>query len=149
MDKINVRYSLVETITGTQPASDNVQDAVIEEYNKQDKDLRALTYKILVSKFNDKYGDLDENQKSILREYINNVTNTTKLKTYINSCVNDVNKKLNYYINKVDDNILKIKLSEVKNQFNNIKDDDVVRDKHILSVMCSYELLRELNNEIK
>ena len=60
------------------------ESPVLENYNKQDKSTKLLTYKVLLEKFNSKYNNLEENQKLLLKEYVNNVTNSPSLKLYIN-----------------------------------------------------------------
>ena len=146
-DRLNCRYMVVESLTGKKIDRETSMNNVITEYSKQDKDLRILAYKILLEKFNEKYGSLDNTQKVLLREYINNISNSTKLKSIVNTCVDDINTKINYYSKKITDPILKIKLTEVKNQFINVKNDSIVRDKHILSLMRSYDLLKELKTQ--
>jgi len=149
VQKINSRYVIVESMIGKKPSSESVKDDVIEEYSKQDKDLRLLAYKVLLEKFNEKYGNLDDNQKIVLREYINNVSNTPNLKEFIDNTTIKISKSLNTLSQKVDDKVVKIKLKEVTTQFANIRNDDVIRDKHILSLMRGYELLKELKNVVK
>ena len=123
------------------------QDSVISEYEKQDKDLRLLSYNILLEKFNDKYGGLDENQKTLLRQYINNISDTPKLKDYINRQSKVIIGGLLEHIPNVSDNVVQIKLKEVVNQFKAVIDDTTVRDKHIVSLLKGYELVKELKNE--
>jgi len=149
VQKINSRYVIVESMIGKKPSSESVKDDVIEEYSKHDKDLRLLAYKVLLEKFNEKYGNLDDNQKIVLREYINNVSNTPNLKEFIDNTTIKISKSLNTLSQKVDDKVVKIKLKEVTTQFANIRNDDVIRDKHILSLMRGYELLKELKNVVK
>ena len=51
----------------------------------QEKDLRLLTYQLLVDKFNKKYSNLNESQRNLLREYINNLSNTNSLREFIDT----------------------------------------------------------------
>ena len=68
---------------------------VIKEYSKQDKDLRLLSYKILLEKFNNKYGKLSSKQRNLLKEYINNISNSSTLKKYISEEIEKINKAIN------------------------------------------------------
>jgi hypothetical protein len=84
-DVFNSKVTLIENIiarpsTKTNKIEDN---KLIESYKQQDKDLRLLTYKILVETFNKKYTNLDSKQKNLLKEYINNISNTSKFKDYL------------------------------------------------------------------
>ena len=64
------KLTLVEHISTSSPSQKQKEDKIVEEYKKQEKDLRLLTYKILVETFNKKYSNLNEVQKTLLREYI-------------------------------------------------------------------------------
>jgi|TARA_R100000479_G_C6386152_1_gene203055 hypothetical protein len=147
VDKINTRYTIVENIVESSQVNVSKQDSVISEYEKQDKDLRLLSYNILLEKFNDKYGGLDKNQKTLLRQYINNISDTPKLKDYINRQSKVIIGGLLEHIPNVSDNVVQIKLKEVVNQFKAVIDDTTVRDKHIVSLLKGYELVKELKNE--
>ena len=147
VDKINTRYTIVENIVESSQVNVSKKDSVISEYEKQDKDLRLLSYNILLEKFNDKYGGLDKNQKTLLRQYINNISDTSKLKDYINRQSKVIIGGLLEHIPNVSDNVVQIKLKEVVNQFKAVIDDTTVRDKHIVSLLKGYELVKELKNE--
>ena len=74
-DVFDSKLTLVEHISSNSPTLKEKEDKLVEEYRKQEKDLRLLTYKILVETFNKKYTNLNDDQKGLLREYINNVNN--------------------------------------------------------------------------
>jgi len=61
---VSSKTTILEHITGKQ-LSNNKKNVVLENYNKQDKDTRLLTYKVLLEKFNDKYSGLQDNQKTL------------------------------------------------------------------------------------
>ena len=143
------RYYLIEHITDGKASKGKRKEAIIKEYSKQDKDLRLLSYKILLEKFNDKYGTLSLGQRNLLKEYINNISNTSTLKKYISEEVSKVNKTLKLLTRKVKDNVVKIKLQEVQQQLKTIPKDTKVRDKHLVSLLRSYNLIKELRNVTK
>jgi molecular chaperone DnaK (HSP70) len=70
-------FNLVEHVT-TNNKSIKLSETVRVLPN--DEDLRILTYKTLLEKFNQKYSKLNLSQKNLLRAYINNVSNTSSLK---------------------------------------------------------------------
>ena len=142
------RYFIIENITGNIKNS-KARKGVIKEYSKQDKDLRLLSYKILLEKFNDKYGELSINQRRLLKEYINNISNTSTLKKYIATEIRKVNKAILILNNRVDNNVVSIKLKEVVQQLNNVVKDTKLREKHIVSLMRAYDLIKELRNVSK
>ena len=86
-DIVSSRFTIAENIINTsiQNKDNKIKDAVMEEYRKQDEDLRAISYKLLVESFNKKYKNLTNEQKGLLREYINNINNTGKLNDYVNN----------------------------------------------------------------
>jgi hypothetical protein len=75
---IDNKITLLEHITRKEVDKEGVKDRVMEEFNKMDKGSRILAYRMLLEKFNDKYSTLSDRQKLILKEFINNITNTTK-----------------------------------------------------------------------
>ena len=111
---VNSKVTLLEHITEKQ-TSNNKKDIVLENFNKQDQDTRLLTYKVLLEKFNDKYSDLQDNQKTLLKEYVNSVSNSPALKSYINQEIKVVKRDITKYSKKVEDKAVAIKLNETKN----------------------------------
>ena len=142
-ESVNNRYTIVEHITRKDVAKNAVKNEM-SEFIKQDKDVRLLSYKILVDKFNEKYYDLNEGQKSILRNYINAVSEGTELKSFIVKEVNKLQTSLKTLTSKVDDKVVKIKLTEVTNLLNEISLAKSIKDTHILSLLRYHELIKEL-----
>ena len=101
-------------------------------------------------KFNDKYNGLNQRQKNILREYINNVTNTVALKEFITNEIPVIQKELKRASSRVGSKIVKIKLNEVNNMLSELQGRGVVKDKDVLTMLRYYELIKELKKvEIK
>ena len=148
-DVFNSKITLIENIT-SKPASKTEikKDTLVENYKKQDKDLRLLTYKILVETFNKKYSNLDENQKSLLKQYINNLTNTTGFKSYVENEIPKIVKELKSIQSKVNDKVTKIKLAETISVLSKTKIGKSVSDNHVSSIMMSYELIKELKSKL-
>ena len=148
-DVFNSKITLIENITSKPTTlTETKKDKVVEDYKKQDKDLRLLTYKILVETFNKKYSNLDENQKALLKEYINNLTNTTGFKTYVEKEIPKIVKELKSIQSKVTDKVTKIKLAETASVLSKTKIGKSVSDNHVSSIMMSYELIKELKSRI-
>ena len=139
---VNTKVKLVEHITKS--LISNKKDTIIENYNKQDKNTRLLTQKILLEKFNDKYKGLGENQKILLQEYVNAVSNSPALKTYINSEIKKVKTQLTKYSSKVTDDAVKIKLNETKNLIKPLCKKSSVHDDNVSNLLNYYELVNEL-----
>ena len=120
------------------------QDKLVETYKKQEKDLRLLTYKILVETFNKKYTSLNNEQKSLLREYINNVTNTSKFNEYFESELIKTITTLHEMYKGMKDKITKIKLRETINVLKKQKIGKKITDEQVSETMMSYELIKEI-----
>ncbi len=148
-DVFNSKITLIESITSKPStlSSKKVTTQIVESYKKQDKDLRLLTYKILVETFNKKYSNLDENQKNLLREYINNLSNTTGFKSYVEKEIPSIVSELKTLSKGIKDKVTKIKLAETVSVLAKTKIGKVVSDNHVSSLMMSYELIKELKNK--
>jgi hypothetical protein len=149
-DVFNSKITLIENIiarpsTKTNKVEDN---KLIESYKQQDKDLRLLTYKILVETFNKKYTNLDDNQKNLLKEYINNISNTSKFKDYLSVELPKIVSELKSIKTKIQDKVTTIKLSETISVLEKMKMGKSVSDGQVSSIMLSYELIKELKTKV-
>ncbi len=145
-ETINSKFTVLEHITSKRISSKEAKAKVLSEYNKTDKDLRLLAYQILVDKFNQKYKTLDESQKNLLKNYINNVSNTNSLREFVDSEVVKIKKELQIHLPRVSDEITKIKLTEAVNQIGNLTKGKIVKDKQVLTLMRYYEIIKEIKN---
>lgn len=145
-DVFDSKLTLVEHISSNSPKLKEKEDKLVEEYRKQEKDLRLLTYKILVETFNKKYTNLDDSQKSLLKEYINNVTNTSKFNEYFESELIKTITTLHEMYKGMKDKITKIKLRETINVLKKQKIGKKITDEQVSALMMSYELIKEINN---
>ena len=143
---INSKFTILEHIVNKKISGSSLKNQVIKEYNKTDKDLRLLTYKILVDKLNKKYKNLDESQKDLLKKYINNISNTNYMKDFVINEVKKVKNTLNEHSDLVSDKVTKIKLVEAINQLKNLTKGKVVTEKQVLKLMRYYELVKEIEN---
>jgi len=146
-DLFDCKYTLVEHISTTAKPSIVVKkDIVFEEYRKQEKDLRLLTYKILVESFNTKYGNLNTNQRGLLREYINNVNNTSNFSDYYKKALKETITELHGFYTHMCDAVTKIKLKETINVMKKQRVGKKISDDQVSALMLSYELIKEIRN---
>ena len=143
---VDNKITLLEHFLQTKSSQLDAKDTLIEEYSKYDKDLRLLTYKILLEKFNDRYKDLLPEQKDILKEFIVSVNSSTKLRTLVNEELQKIQKQISTLRGKVSDSIVQIKLDEVFKSITPVKNTDKVTDSHLVSLMQYYDLIAELRN---
>ena len=119
-------------------------DELMEEYKGYSKDLRILTYKMLLDKFNEKYDHLTGKQKEVLREVITSVDNTDKLKEYYNSRITEVQSLLEGKITSIKDEVLKIKITEIVKYVKPLEKTEKVTNDCIINLLQYYELVNEL-----
>ena len=141
---VDNKVTLLEHLTKKEVSKDNVKDDNLEEFKSYDKDLRILTYRVLLEKFNDKYSNLNPSQKIVLKEFINNVDNTTRLKEFYNQKVNEIKKSLINEIKKVKDKATKIKLEEISKFIIEIDKRKSINSDNLVDLLQYYSLLEEL-----
>ena len=137
---VDCKNTILETIT--KKDVEIVTETTDKEYASQPKEVRMLAYKFLIDSFNSKYTNLSESQKGILRNYINNVDNSDKLRKFVLSEV----KRLKAEFGKLNigDKVTQIKLNETVNLIDNITSSKVISENQVLSLLRYHELLQEL-----
>lgn len=143
---VNNKTTILEHLTQTKHSEGQVKDALIEEYSKFDKDLRLLTYKILLEKFNNQYKDLLPEQKNILREFIVSANSSIRLRNIVNEEMIKLGKDISTLKAKITDSVVRIKLEEIQKAIIPVKNTQKVDDNHLVSLMQYYELVNELKN---
>jgi hypothetical protein len=141
---------IIENIIN-KPKKVGEEEDILSFYAQQNEDIRLLSYRILVEGMNKKYKDLDDNQKNVLREYINNISNTNSLGSFITTQVDNVKNQLNELSNKIKDNdVIQIKINEVVRQLDRYKpaQNKIVKDSNVMVVLLGYELIKEIKNQI-
>lgn len=146
-DFVNTKYTLVEHLTNKNQIVKEINESTItNQLKKEDKEIQILSYNLLVESFNKKYSNLNDKQKSLLKEYINSFTNSDNLNSYFTKEIKSLIKEFKKVNETVNDKVTKIKLSETINQLSKISKINKVKDNHITSLMMCYELQKELNN---
>ena len=143
---VNYKSTLLEHLTTQKQNADNVKDTLIEEYSKYDKDLKLLTFKILLEKFNDTYKDLLPEQKNILKEFITSVNSQTRLRKLVNEELMNILSLVNKLSSKVKNKVVKIKLDEVTKAIKPLSNTEKITDNHLVNLMQYYDLANELNS---
>lgn len=138
------KTTILQYLTEVEQDKDKVKDSLIEEYSKFDKDLKLLTFKILLEKFNNKYKDLLPEQKNILKQFIVSVNSSKRLHNFVNEELNKVQTIILELKDKVDNEITSIKLDEISKMITPIKATEKVTDSHLVNLMQYYELIKEL-----
>ena len=141
---VDNKTTILEHLTKERQNKSKVRDSLIEEYSKYDKDLKLLTFKILLEKFNSKYGTLLPEQKNILKEFITSVDSSARLRNIVNEELKKLKTIIEKLKDKVDDEIVVIKLQEVAKTIIPVAKTKKVTDDHLVNIMQYYELVQEL-----
>lgn len=140
---ITSKITILEHITSN-PDTKMSLSPLVEELMSLDKGTRALTYKIMLEKYNEKFDGLSKEQKEVLKEYINSATDAPKLKKFLNNKFNIISKVLKENVGKIKDPALKIKIQEVINLINPILTTKNLKDDHLVALLQYLELSKEI-----
>jgi hypothetical protein len=144
-DFIDSNNTILEHVTNKRIAT-KPTDTLYESFKQQSEDLRLLTYKLLIENFNKKYSNLDDSQKGLLREFINNVTNTSTFPKFIEEETKKVLSNLIKESKTINDKVTKIKISEMIKLYKSEKFLKENQEKQVSVLMLTYELLKEVKN---
>ena len=135
---VECKNVILENVTKKPKAEREVNS----EYVNESKDVRLLAYKFLVDKFNEKYKGLTTEQKSVLRNYINNVDNSDNLKRFILRESEKLKKEFSKI--KISDKVSAIKLKEVVNLIDGLSNSKIISENQALGLLRYHQLLNEL-----
>jgi hypothetical protein len=121
------------------------KDLTLEAFESQPKDVRLLTYKLMIDKFNEKYSkNLDESQKQLLNKYITNVNDTNALKEYVQTVIPEIKKDLANQAKLITDKVTQIKVQKLSEMLCTVENMKTIKESHILSLLRYFDLVREL-----
>jgi len=143
---LSSKITMLEHICGEEVKDKPASAQILEEFMKQDKEIRLLAYKILVEKFNKKYVGLSQDQKDVLKEYINNISDTKNLKVYLNKRLTEIKSTLVEMSNSVKDQVTSIKLKEVVKFIKPIHENETIKDETVSTLLQYYDLINEIKN---
>ena len=141
-DVLNSKMNILEHIAQINTIS--TLQPTVNEFETLDKGTRALVYKIMLEKFNERFNTLSDDQKEVLKEYINNISNTTNLKKYVDTKFTYLKESLLKLLPKIEDATIKIKVNETINLINPILESKTIKDDNIVALLQYQELHSEL-----
>jgi len=141
---IDNKVTLLESMVTRGVDAGKVKEDIIEEFKSYDKDVRTLTYYVLLERFNSKYDDLNGKQKEILKEFINSVDNTSHLKSFYNKEIVEIKSLLSKEIKVVENKALQIKLEGVLNLITELDKRTNIKSDHLVDLLQYHNLLEEL-----
>ena len=141
---INNKITLLEHLTKNKVSKKDIKKDVLEEFSSYDKDTRILTYKVLLEKFNSKYDKLSNEQKNVLKEFINSVDSTPGLRNFYNSKINELKSILIEESKSIKDKVTEIKIKEISKYLVEIDKTQKVTNDDLVDLLQYYELLKEI-----
>ena len=140
---IDNKITLLEHLTRSEISS-NPKEDVLKEFSSYDKDLRTLTYRVLLEKFNEKYDGLSNEQKQVLKEFINSVDSTPQLREFYNNKITHLRSILNEESKNIKDKATQIKITEIAKMLTELSKTDKVSDDNLVDLLQYYELVKEI-----
>jgi hypothetical protein len=141
---VNNKTTVLEHLTSLKQNEKDVKDNLIEEYSKYDKDVRLLTMKIMLERFNANYKELLPEQKRILKEFITSGNSNVRLMSLVNEELQIIIENVTKLSKKVKDDVVRIKLEEISKSIVPISKKEKVNDSHLITLMQYYSLVAEL-----
>jgi hypothetical protein len=141
---INNKVTILEHLTAAQITENKLRDEVMDEFNKVDKDVRLIAYKMLLESFNTKYDALHGKQKEILKEYITSIDNTSRLKEFYTSKINEIKETLTLLNANTTNQVTKIKINEIINIITPPAKNAKINDDNLVDLLQYYDLINEL-----
>jgi len=141
---IDNKVTLLEHLTKQEVNEKEVKEDVLKEFQTYDKDLRILTYKVLLEKFNSKYENLSIEQKQVLKEFINSVDSTPGLRDFYNSKIKELKTTLNEEAKNIKDKATQIKITEVAKYLVELDKTTKVNNDNLVDLLQYFELIKEI-----
>tara|TARA_R110002033_G_scaffold37494_1_gene76490 strand:+ start:420 stop:1283 length:864 start_codon:yes stop_codon:yes gene_type:complete len=141
---IDNKMTILEHLTAAKIKEEEVRDNILNEFKKEDKDIRSLTYRISLEKFNGKYDELNSNQKEILKELLYSIDNKPRLKEFYLSKTSQLKKELQILNKNVTDKVTKIKVNEIISLITPSSKNPKITDNHLINLLQYCDLVKEL-----
>jgi hypothetical protein len=143
---INNKVTILEHLTAAPITEKKVKDDVMDAFIGSDKDVRLLAYRMSLDRFNSKYNDFDSNQKAVLKEYINSVDNSTRLREFYIDKTNEIKTQLVETNQLTKNPVTKIKIDEIINMITIPSKTHKIKDNNIVDLLQYYDLVKELEH---
>jgi len=141
---VDNKVTLLEYLTKQSIETEEVKEDVLKEFQTYDKDLRILTYQVLLEKFNSKYQDLSNDQKEVLKEFINAVDSTPSLREFYNTKIEELKSSLNKEAKGIKDKATQVKVQEISKLLTELDKNDKVSNDNLVDLLQYYELIKEI-----
>lgn len=140
------KVTLLEYMTAKEQSPEDVTADLIKEFSESDKDLRLLTFKVLLEKFNNKYANLLPEQKEFLKQMIT-LGESKGFRGYLSRELSKISLSLQEMYSRLPKGIERIKLGEVQKIVETLKEEKM-DDTHLVKVLELYDLVEELKKVV-
>ena len=141
---VDNKVTILEYLTKQNVVTEEVKEDVLKEFQTYDKDLRILTYQVLLEKFNSKYNNLSVEQKQVLKEFINAVDSTPSLREFYNNKIVELKETLNVESINITDKATQVKVQEISKLLTELSKNDKVSNDNLVDLLQYYELVKEI-----
>ena len=141
---VDNKVTLLEYLTKKSIVTEGVKEDVLKEFSTYDKDLRILTYQVLLEKFNTKHDNLSVDQKQVLKEYINSVDSTQELRNFYNSKIGELKATLVEESKSIKDKATQVKVNAVSELLEELGKNSKVSSNNLVDLLQYYELIKEI-----
>lgn len=142
----SARYVVVEHLKGELKEEGVLRESQYASAMKDQPDeIRHLSYKFLLERFNDKYSVFSDNQKALLREYIHNGTNIESFAKFVSVKATELITSINQNSHKIKNDVTKIKINEMVTQLRNMNGKTQIKENHITALLIAYQISQELS----
>lgn len=142
--KINNKNTLLESLTNRTSETKKEKNPLIEAFKSYDKDLRTLTQRVLIEKFNTKYSSFNTFQKKLLKEYLLSVESSPKLKETYDKNIIEIKNQLTPLVSKISDPSTQIKIKNIIELLKESEKNQKITSDDISKLLHYYELIGEL-----
>ena len=143
---IDNKITLLEYLTKQLIKEENVKEDVLKEFATYDKDLRILTYKVLLEKFNNKHQDLSNDQKQVLKEYINSVDSASALRDFYNNKIVELKTILTTESKNITDKATQVKVSEIAKLLEILGKNSKINEDNLVDLLQYFQLVNEIQS---
>lgn len=144
-DVVKSRFLVVEHLKGELKEEQIIKESsYVETLRAQDEEIRYLSYKFLLERFNEKYSNFNDKQKALLREYINKGTDVEQFRKYVITEARRLETNMQTQAAKIKNTVTRIKLQEVVTQLKTIQTKPIIKENHITALLIAYQLVNEM-----
>lgn len=144
---VQSRYNITTQLLANNSSKTQNSDQILEQFKKQSKQIKTLALRQLIKNYNKKYSSLNTQQRNVLKQYINNITNHNSMNQYIHKMIPLMNSRIKTLLDGISNNdeVLKIKLVEVKNNMSKVNNIKTIDDK-VYTVLNILQLLKQVQS---